>query len=98
MNQFFPTSPANTGKDSCGVNTSLPLTAVLHAQYFALNTKLQFGAKTSFSLLLILLALRSGVNYRIQQAQAFVKGLMTPGAGVEIINDDTGYRFLLSQG
>ena len=47
MEPVFFTCPANTGKDSYGVDTSLPLSAVtywiIHAQYFAmisLNLKL----------------------------------------------------------
>ena len=27
-NQFSPTSPSNTGKDSCGVDTSVPLSVL----------------------------------------------------------------------
>ena len=40
LNQFSHTCPANTGKDSSDVDTSLPLSAVsnliFHAHYFAL--------------------------------------------------------------
>ena len=62
-NQLSPTDPANTGKNSSGVNASHLMSAftyywLIHAQYFALinmNLKLQFCAKISFSLLLIIL-------------------------------------------
>ena len=57
------TCAANTGKDSCVVDTSLLMTAVtywiMHAQYFALINlylKRLFIVIASFSLLLILLA------------------------------------------
>ena len=63
-NRFSPTS-LNTykGKYSCGVDTSISLSAltyrIMHAQHFDLinlNLKLQLCTKASFSLLLILLA------------------------------------------
>ena len=48
MEPFYPSCPAESGKDSYGVNTSLPLFAIImHAQYFALvnvNLILQFCA------------------------------------------------------
>ena len=54
---------ANTGKDSCDVNTSFPLSAItylsksIHTEYFALiniNLKLKFCAKARFFLLILL--------------------------------------------
>ena len=60
----LPLCLANTGKESYGVDTSLPMFAFtywnIQAQYFALinlSLKFKFCDKASFSLLLILLAL-----------------------------------------
>ena len=65
-NQFAYTYPANTGKDSCGGDLSLPSSdvtySIMYAQYFALinwNLNLQFNVKASFSRLLILLIAES---------------------------------------
>ena len=63
LNQFTPSCPSNIGENSCQVDTSLALSAVssywtFHAQFFSpinFNKKHKFCAKSSFSLLLILI-------------------------------------------